>query len=261
MTAQEFTHRRVPIFNYNTILTYLVPQTKTLEIKFTKEYFNQEVLFELESILAWSATHHEIQSIFITSTHSHFIQGIDANEIKNYSREKCSKFLLKISTVSEALLCLPQTVIVDMKDGAKGAGLEFALSADIRLANQNACFSFNYLSQGLVPSAGLFSFLRSYLNINILRSLLLTEKNFSNSELTVLGSTTEINQSIDELLQAIALQSPIARIQTKLGLQDNQNLQEIQEKILNAVLFTEDYKQQDSYMIPSVYKEKIREIN
>lgn len=261
MTAQEFTHKRIPIFSYNTIHTNLIPQTKTLEIIFTKEYFNQEMLFELESILAWSATHHEIQSIFISTTRSHFIQGIDSNEIKNYSKEKCSKFLLKISTVSEALLCLPQTIIVDMKDGAKGAGLEFALSADIRLANPNASFCFNYLSQGLVPAAGIFSFLRTNLNKNILRSLLLTEKIFSNSELLALGSTSEINQSIDELLHAIALQSPIARIQTKLGLQDNQNLQEIQEKILNAVLFTEDYKQQDSFMIPSVYKEKLREIN
>lgn len=261
MTAQEFTHKRIPIFNYNTLLVSLIPKTKSLEIKFTKEHFNQEMLFELESILAWCATHHEIQSIFITSTETHFIQGVDLNEIKNYSKEKCSKFLLKISTVSEALLCLPQTVIVDMKDGAKGAGLEFALAADIRLANNNACYCFNYLSNGLVSSAGLFSFMRPYLNINILRSLLLSEKTFYNTELIALGSTVEMNQTIDELLNLISQQSPIARIQTKLGLQENQDLVGIQEKILNSVLFTEDYKQQESFMIPSCYKEKIREIN
>jgi enoyl-CoA hydratase/carnithine racemase len=260
MTAQEIEqHQRISVFSYATLLTSLIPKTKTLEIKFIKEYFNQEMLFELESILAWCSTHHEIQSIFITSTNTHFIQGIEIEEVKNYPAEKCSKFLLKISTITEALLCLPQTIVVDMKKGASGAGLEFALAADIRFADKNASYKFNYLSQGLIPTAGLFSFQRPYLNQNILRSLLLSEKDFTNHELELLGSTTDINQSIDELLQCIANQSPIARIQTKLGMQNN--LKDIQEKILNSVLFTEDYKQKDFFMNPSVYKEKIREIN
>jgi enoyl-CoA hydratase/carnithine racemase len=259
MTAKEINCKRIPIFNYNTIITSLIPDTKSLEIKFLHNYFTQETLFELESVLAWSATHQEIQSIFITTINSRFIQGIDAAEIKNYSKEKCSKFLLKISMISESLLCLPQTVIVDMKNGASGAGLEFALAADIRLADKGAQYQFNYLSQGLVPSAGLFSFLRPYLNKNILRTLLLTEKVFSNIELMSLGSTSEINQSIDELLQNICNQSPIARIQTKLGLQNNVN--DLQEKILNTVLFTEDYKQENNFMVPSAFKEKLREIN
>jgi hypothetical protein len=60
-------------------------------------------------------------------------------------------------------------------------------------------------------------------------------------------------------LKTIANQSPIARIQTKLGLQDNQK--DIQEKILNTVLFTEDYQQKNIFMIPSAFKEKLREIN
>jgi enoyl-CoA hydratase/carnithine racemase len=259
MTVQEITQKHIPIFNYNTLLTSLLPDTKTLEIKFTELYFNQEMLFEIESILAWCATHHEIQSIFFTSTHSTFIQGVDPAELKKYPTEKCSKFLLKISTISEALLCLPQTVIVDLKKGARGAGLEFALAADIRIADTNAVFQFNYLSQGLVPAAGLFSFMRPFLNLNVLRSLLLSEKTFSINDLTILGSSTEMEISIQALLSKIACQSPIARIQTKLGMQNN--LQPNQEKILNAVLFSEDYKTKDIFMNLSTYKEKLKEIN
>lgn len=259
MTAKEISHTRIPIFNYNKIITSLIPQTKSLEIVLTEKYFTQEMIFELDSILAWSATHHEIQSILITTNHNYFIQGVDTNDLRNLTKEKCSKFLMKISLISEALICLPQTVIVDMKNGAAGAGLEFALAADIRLVNQEAKFQFNYLSQGLVPSAGLFSFLRHFLNQNVLRSLLLTEKEFNNNELNLLGSTTESNLSSNELLLNISKQSPIARIQTKLGLQDNQK--DIQEKILNSVLFTEDYKQQDNFMNPEEYKIKLREMN
>jgi enoyl-CoA hydratase/carnithine racemase len=259
MTVQEITNKYVPIFSYNTLITSLIPDTKTLEIKITKLFFNQEMLFELESILAWCATHHEIQSIFITSTHSKFIQGVDVTELKKLSNEKCSKFLLKISTITEALLCLPQTVIIDLKEGASGSGLEFALAADIRLAEKNAIFQFNYLSQGLVPTAGLFSFMRPLLNLNLLRSLLLTEKKFNLTDLAILGSTAELGVSVAELLRNIANQSPIARIQTKLGMQNN--LQPNQEKILNAVLLSEDYKTQSIFMNLSVYKEKLKEFN
>jgi enoyl-CoA hydratase/carnithine racemase len=259
MTAKKISHTRIPIFSYNKISTFLIPQTKSLEIILTEKHFTQEMIFELETIFAWSATHHEVQSIFITSSHDDFIQGIDINDLKNFTPEKCNKFLMKISLISEALLCLPQTVIVDLKNGASSAGLEFALAADIRISNTTAKYQFNYLSQGLVPSAGLFSFLRHFLNQNVLRSLLLTEKEFDNIELNSLGSAVEINSSIDELLLKISKQSPIARIQTKLGLQDNQK--DIQEKILNSVLFTEDYKQENTFMNTSTFKEKIKEMN
>jgi enoyl-CoA hydratase/carnithine racemase len=146
-----------------------------------------------------------------------------------------------------------------LKNGASSAGLEFALAADIRISNTTAKYQFNYLSQGLVPSAGLFSFLRRFLNQNILRSLLLTGKEFNNNELNSLGGAVEIDASVDELLFNISKQSPISRIQTKLGLQDNQK--DIQEKILNSVLFTEDYKQENNFMNTSTYKEKLKEIN
>jgi enoyl-CoA hydratase/carnithine racemase len=259
MTAQEVSITRIPIFNYNTFTTNLIPITKTLEIKFKESFFNQELLFELESILAWSATHQEIQSILFTSHNDVFLQGVEVSELSKMNEEKCQKFLFKISTLTKSLLCLPQTIIVDLKNGAKGAGLEFALAADIRIACLEANFQFNYLSNGLVPSAGLFSFLKPYLNQNILRSLLLSEKIFYNSELMALGSTVDLNIGLEKLLLSISKQSPIARIQAKLGLQQNQK--DIEEKILLSVLFTEDYKQIDNFMAHTAYKEKIREIN
>ena len=71
---------RIPIFSYNTIATTLVTDSKSLEIKFRKKFINLETLFELESILAWSASHPEVQSLYITVYGDHFIQGIDPEE-------------------------------------------------------------------------------------------------------------------------------------------------------------------------------------
>ena len=82
---------RVPIFSYNSIATTLLIPTKSLEIKFRKTFLNAETLFELESILAWAATHTEVQSLFITSFGEEFIQGFDPEEVKALSEEKLKK--------------------------------------------------------------------------------------------------------------------------------------------------------------------------
>ncbi|MGZ3809742.1 MAG: hypothetical protein ACXVCE_16790, partial [Bacteriovorax sp.] len=120
---------RVPIFSYNTIATTLLIPTKSLEIKFRKTFLTSETLFELESILAWASAHTEVQSLFITSFGEDFIQGFDPSEIKELTPEKLKKQFHKVSTVAESFLCLPQTIVVDMKKGTRGVGLELSLAA------------------------------------------------------------------------------------------------------------------------------------
>jgi len=63
--------------------------------------------------------------------------------------------------------------------GTRGIGLELSLAADIRIAHPEATFCFDQLSTGLTPSCGLFSFLKEYLNQNVLRSLLLSGVEFN----------------------------------------------------------------------------------
>ena len=246
---------RVPIFSYNAIATTLLIPTKSLEIKFRKNYLNAETLFELESILAWAATHTEVQSLYITSFGENFIQGFDPNEIKELSEEKIKKLFSKVSTIAESFLCLPQTVVVDMKNGTKGVGLELSLAADIRIASSEAKFSFNHLSLGLTPACGLFSFLKPFLNQNVLRSLLLSGVEFDKSSFMALGGWCEFDKDACAILTNIFNQAPIARIQAKRGLYGTV----AEEQLFNAVVNSKDYTKETDFMTASEFKEKIAE--
>lgn len=255
---------RIPIFNYNSMATTLLTDTKSLEIKFRSKYINSEMLFELESMIAWSAAHHEVQSLFITCYGDHFLQGLDPEELRQMSAEKIKKTFAKISTIAQSLMCLPQTVVIDIRGGARGVGIELALAADIRLAKKEAEFCMDYLNQGLTPACGLFSFLGTYLNQNILRSLLLSGRNFNLEIFQNLGGycETDINQKV--ILAQIFAQAPVARIQAKRGLLGNtfnagSSRIEEEKQIFNAVAVTGDYTKESGFMSSQDYKQMLQE--
>lgn len=252
---------RVPIFSYNTIATTLLIPTKSLEIKFRKTFLTTETLFELESILAWAATHTEVQSLYITSFGSDFIQGFDPEEIKTLSEDKIKSLFAKISTIAQSLLCLSQTVVVDMKNGTRGVGLELSLAADIRLAKSDAVFCFNHLANGLIPNCGMFSFLKSYLNQNVLRSLLLSGVDFGKDSLLALGGWCEFDKDACSILANIFAQAPVARMQAKRGLFGitqavNKDEMEVEKQLFNAVVHSRDYTRDSTFMNPSEFKQK-----
>ena len=252
---------RVPIFSYNSFASTLLIPTKSLEIKFRKTYLNSEALFELESILAWAATHTEVQSLFITSYGDDFIQGFNPAELKELSEDKLKKQFQKISTIVQSLLCLPQTVVVDMKKGTRGVGLELSLAADIRIASSEAVFCFDHLKTGLTPTCGAFSFLRSFLNQNVLRSLLLSGLEFKKESFLALGGWCEFDRDACAILTNIFQQAPIARMQAKRGLYGikqniNEDEIEIEKQIFNATVKSKDYTKESEFMSPSEFKEQ-----
>jgi enoyl-CoA hydratase len=254
---------RVPIFNYSTIATTLLIPTKSLEIKFRKTYLNAETLFELESVLAWASTHTEVQSLFITSYSDEFIQGFDPEEVKTLSEEKLKKLFNKVSTIAQSFLCLSQTVVVDMKKGTRGVGLELSLAADIRIASSEAKFCFNHLSHGLTPTCGVFSFLKPFLNQNVLRSLLLSGVDFNKDSFLALGGWCEFDKDACSILANIFSQAPIARMQAKMGLygihqNQNQAEMEVEKKIFNATLQSKDYTKESGFMSVAEFKENNR---
>ncbi len=255
---------RIPIFSYNTMATTLLTDSKSLEIKFRKKYLTLESLFELETLLAWCASHPEVQSLMITAYGDDFLQGIDPEEYKASDEDKLRKFHQKLSTICQSMFCLPQTIVMDVKRGTKGLGIEFALCADIRIASPDAQFTFNQLSIGVTPCNGAFSFLSPFLNQNVLRSLLLSGVSFNLETMDLLGGHSLTTISASEMVKSIFSQSPVARLQAKRGLLGNHFTTELNPKIevekslFNASLQTGDYKGSGSFMNHGEFKEKIK---
>jgi enoyl-CoA hydratase len=209
-------------FNYNTLIVELNPKTRSLSISFNRpeseNQMNLEMLFELESLFGWLTAHLEVNAVVIKGTNGQFCNGFDEKELKIMSEEKLQKYLVRFQRLISGMLALPQTIICNLGTKASGMGLEFALGADIRLAHQEAEISFNSLNKGWVPCSGGVGLLGLLVGHSMARQWTLRSKKISFSEALDKGLITDQEDHLDQILEDIGKQSPVARIQTKRSL-------------------------------------------
>lgn len=251
------------LFNYNTIKVELLKKTRTLKISFfSNDQLNAitlELLFELESILAWASSRVEIHSILITSEHKHFSQGITSESLKNMNENILQKLTSKLQKITHALFHMPQTIIVDLGKGAKNLGVELAIGADLRIANINTEIALDHTKYGLIPCSGGLGILSTTVGNVIAKNWVLTARNIPQIQLLQSGFIYETYSSIDkerkiqQLLEDIHQQSPVQRIQAKLGLfedikQDVECATIFEKQIGKAARISQDWKSPNESM-------------
>jgi enoyl-CoA hydratase len=246
------------LFNYSTFNVSLIKETSSAVIKLKDHRINQEMLFELETLLNWFQNHVEIKSILIVSCKNYFGIGIDQKEIFTLDINKIQKFFMRIRKVISLMIQLPQVVIVDFGKGAQGASLELAMGADLRYSNQNAFFSFPQLKEGYLPFAGGLAILALSVPLGLLKNWVLSGKKISARELVQNGIISEVYEDdtndtsipscILKILSKINKQSSVSRMQCKKFFQDGplnsleKNLN-LEQKISYGIWLSEDYKE------------------
>ena len=95
----------------------------------------------------------EIRVAIITGAGESFCSGADLNELALFTTDKLTQ-ANPASLASRAVASLNCPVIAAINGDALGAGLELALSCDIRIASENARFGFPETSYGLIPGGG-----------------------------------------------------------------------------------------------------------
>lgn len=216
------------LFNYNTISVELLKKTRTLKITIKNSnelnFINLELLFELESILAWSTSRVEIHSILIRSESGALSQGINFNSLKEMNEKMLEKITSKLQKITHALFHLPQTIVVDLGKGACNLGVELAIGADIRISSNNTTIVFDHTCHGLVPCSGGMGVLSTVVGNTFARNWILSARPVPMNQLLQSGfiyetySNMERNQKVEALLEDIHKQSGVQRIQAKLGL-------------------------------------------
>lgn len=247
------------LFNYSTLNVTLFKSTRTLNIQFKKDYsnINLEILFELESILAWASNKVEIRSILLNSENDMFCEGIDKAKLKDMNSNKINKMTSKLQKIVYSMLHLPQTIVVDIGMGAFDLGTELTLGADIRISQLDPIVAFNHNRIGLTPSSGGIGLLQSLIGQSMSRNWLLLGSKIKRNQLIQSGFLYDVydNESrikiIQELLQEIYATAPIQRIQTKLGLlearrENLEKLNEMEKKLSEAAMVSEDWKDLDN---------------
>ncbi len=248
------------LFNYQTLKTRLDKTTRTLFITLNNDHnencFSMEMLFELESLLAWCTSRVEIHSILIQSSTQYFSHGYNKTLLKKLTLDKLQKFTKKLQKINQSLTYLPQTIIVDLQMGTKNIASEFALACDIRVANRSCRVQFDHAALGIIPCSGGIASLSQIVGHANAKNWLLTGEEIPPSKLESSGMvytsyTMETrDETIQEILQHIRKQSPVQRIQTKLGLTESvrtsmENMLTFENQIAKAAMITEDWKESD----------------
>lgn len=245
------------LFNYTTLSTRLEKTTRTLFVTLNRPDWNNafrlEMLFELESLLAWCTTRVEINSIFIDSSSSHFSTGLEYETLSGTNASHLEKVNIKLQKIIFAMMQLPQTVVIDLGEGSETLASEFALGADIRIASKETKIRFNHCEYGLVPGAGGMSMLSTLVSPAFARSWVLSGAAIKQDALIESGflmSTYDQDTRTDlirDLLNDISKVAPVQRIQAKLGLFETLRSQlesgiVMDRKISKASMVSEDWR-------------------
>jgi enoyl-CoA hydratase/carnithine racemase len=244
------------LFNYTTLSTRLEKSTRTLFVTLNRPDWNNafrlEMLFELESLLAWCTTRIEINSIYIDSSSAEFSTGLDLDSLSGLTANHLDKLNTKLQKIIFAMMQLPQTIVVDLGHGSQTLASEFAMGADIRLAHKDTKVSFNHCHYGLVPAAGGMSMLSTLVPPSFSRAWVLSGTPVKESSLKQSGFITETysdnkDEVVSELLGRIAGLAPVQRIQAKLGLFETLRAQfeagiVTDRKIAKASMVSEDWR-------------------
>lgn len=245
------------LFNYTTISTRLEKTTRTLFVTLNRPDWNNafrlEMLFELESLFAWCTTRVEINSIFINSSTAHFSTGLEYDTLSTTTGSQLEKINTKLQKIIFAMMQLPQTIIMDLGEGAETLASEFSLGADLRIASLNSKIAFNHCSYGLVPAAGGMSMLSALVSPAFARSMILSGKamkaqsGLESGFLTLAYDTETRSEQVQKLLQAVSSAAPVQRIQAKLGLFESLRPKFeagiiMDRKVAKASMVSEDWK-------------------
>lgn len=245
------------LFNYTTLSTRLEKSTRTLFVTLNRpdwqNAFRLEMLFELESLLAWCTTRVEINTIFIDSSSEKFSSGLDLDSLSSLSASSLDKINTKLQKIIFAMMQLPQTIVMDLGHGTETIASEFALGADVRIAHKDSKVAFNHCHYGLVPAAGGMSMLSTLISPAHSRSWILSGAHITESTLSQSGFVAESytaetkNEVIAQLLGRISQLAPVQRIQAKLGLFETLRSQfesgiVSDRKIAKASMVSEDWR-------------------
>jgi enoyl-CoA hydratase/carnithine racemase len=132
------------------------------------------------------------RAVVLTGSQRAFSAGADLTEFTDPSPEETIRYYRGPGRLWEALPALPQPSIAAVSGWAIGGGLELALSADLRVADETARFGLPEVSLGILPSAGGMSRLTRLLGTARAKELILLGERFDAARALELGVVNRV---------------------------------------------------------------------
>lgn len=145
------------------------------------------------------------RAVIVTGGDQVFSAGADVTELREMTPAAIAAYYRSSGAVYEQLATLPMPTIAAVTGYCLGGGLELALAADFRVADQNAVFGFPEVGIGILPSSGGVTRLTRMVGPARARDLVLRGRRFDASQAEQWGLVTEATAVGDHLVTARAL--------------------------------------------------------
>jgi enoyl-CoA hydratase/carnithine racemase len=132
------------------------------------------------------------RAIVIAGSKKAFSAGADLTEFTDPSAEENLRYYRGPGRIWETLPSLPQPSIAAISGWAVGGGLELALSADLRVADETARFLLPEVSLGILPSAGGVTRLTRLIGTARAKELILLGERFDAARALELGVVNRV---------------------------------------------------------------------
>jgi enoyl-CoA hydratase/carnithine racemase len=130
--------------------------------------------------------------VVIAGSAKAFSAGADLTEFTDPSPEETMRYYRDQGRIWELLPAIPQPSIAAISGWAIGGGLELALSADLRIADETARFGLPEVSLGILPSAGGMTRLVRLLGTARAKELILLGERFDAARALELGVVNRV---------------------------------------------------------------------
>ncbi|SBW03002.1 3-hydroxybutyryl-CoA dehydratase [uncultured delta proteobacterium] len=178
--------------------------------------FNNEVVTEVYVCLE-SLVNTDIRCLIVTgSGEKAFVAGADIREMQYLNPSQAAAFSRAGNAVMALLEDFPVPIIAAINGYAMGGGCELALSCDIRIASENAVFSFPEVGLGIIPGFGGAQRLARIIGIGKAKELIYTTNRINAADALTVGLVNAVypqEQLLDkclEMAEKIASNAPTA---------------------------------------------------
>jgi len=159
--------------------------------------------------------HETLRCVIISGEGRAFCAGADINDLKNLTYNNADQFIHRMHTAFQSLRDCPVPVIAKIHGPCIGAGLELAVSCDMRCASHNSTFSMPEVQIG-VPSVIEAALLPRLMGWGKTAEMLFTGKTFNAEEamksglVEKLASPSELDSAVEEWIRSIVSASASA---------------------------------------------------
>jgi len=150
--------------------------------------------------------------IVFTGTGKAFISGADISYMKNMTALEAAAYSKYTTDLYEQMLDSKKILIAAINGYALGAGTEFALACDIRIASPGARFGFPEVKLGIIPGGGGTQRLGRLIGIGWAKELILTGRIIKADTAAELGIINRVVEAENLLCEAEKLAKEIEEV-------------------------------------------------